>query len=99
MTKRADPHTNAWACSRSSSLLPVKEILDPLVHGPGFMHHGHWLVLQSRLPHAVVNILILLEHPQLHLRLHAHGLRKGQRESVLGRSASELYKVKPNVGL
>lgn len=33
---------------------------------------SHGLVLQGSLSHAVVDMLILLENPQLHLSLHTH---------------------------
>lgn len=55
-------------------LPPVKEILDSFLHRLGFMHHGHWFVLQSSVSHTVVNVFILLEHPQLHFCLHTHCL-------------------------
>lgn len=55
-------------------LPPVEEILDPLLNRLGFVQHGHGFVFQGRFSHAVINILVLLEHPQLHLCLHAHRL-------------------------
>lgn len=57
----------------------MEEILDPLIHRLGLVHHGHGFALQSRVSHAVVNVLVLLEHPQLHLCLYAHRLQRYQR--------------------
>lgn len=53
---------------------PMEEILDSLLHALWFVHHGHGFVLQRSVSHAVVNVFILLEHPELHLRLHPHRL-------------------------
>lgn len=52
----------------------MEEILDSLLHALWLVHHGHRFVLQGSVSHAVVNIFILLEHPELHLRLHPHRL-------------------------
>lgn len=67
----------------------MEEILDAFLHGFGFMHHGHGSVLQRCLSHAVVDIFILLEHPQLHLCLHAHWLHKGGKKGCMKAGASE----------
>lgn len=51
---------------------PPEEVLDAFLYG--LRPHAHWLVLEGRLSHAVVDVLVLLEHAQLHLCLPAHGL-------------------------
>lgn len=63
-----------WLTAVLSLLPSVKEVLDSVLHTLGLMHHAHWFVLQGSVSHAVVNVLVLLEHPQLHLCLHTHGL-------------------------
>lgn len=52
--------------------LPAEEVFDALIGW--FSHHSHWLVLQRRITHLVINVLVLFKHAQLHLCLHAHGL-------------------------
>lgn len=65
---------NPCLAAVQSSFPPVEKVLDPILHTLGLVHHAHGFVLQSGVSHAVVNILVLLEHPEFHLCLHTHSL-------------------------
>ena len=68
------------------SLPPVEEVLDSVLYRNGFVHHGHGSVLQCCFSHAMVDVLVLREHPELHLCLHAHCLWKRAAVSFQSRS-------------
>lgn len=81
-TVRMNSKQGGWTAAVLRSLPPVEEILNSILHGLGFVHHRHRFVLQCGVSHTVVNVFVLLEHPQLHLRLHAHCLRAYQEGGV-----------------
>lgn len=78
-TEKMNSKQGGWTAAVLRSLPPVEEVLNSVLHGLGFMHHRHRFVLQCSVSHTVVNVFVLLEHPQLHLRLHAHSLRDIRR--------------------